>query len=270
MERSLNIATPFAATTDVVPPSVPPPGFAAIAIVMLRPLSVGTILPKLSNTCTVTAGLIACPTVVVVGCCPNPSLVAVPAVMLNATLSVVLALPVALSVLEPARLMLRLPNVAIPLASVDCVDVPLNVPVPADIDITTEALGTLWPNESFAWTVTAGVMVCPATVFVGCCTNATVFTAAALTVKALLSAESAPADAVSFFVPVRLMLRLLNVAIPVVPTPVGVVCVSVPLSVPDPLVSATAIDRLGTLLPNWSCALTDAVKSAPAATLAGG
>ena len=223
MDRSLNVATPFTVPTDVVPPSVAPPGFAAIAIVMLRPLSVGTRFPKLSCTCTVIAGLIVCPTVVVVGCCPNPSLFAAPAVIVKAALTAVLALLVALRFLGPTWLMLRLPNVAIPLASVECVNVPLSVPVPEDFDIVTETFGTSFPNWSLACTVTAGVMLCPATVSVGCCTNATVFTAAAVMVKATLSPDSAPADAVSFCVPVRLMLRVLNVAIPLVPTPVGVV-----------------------------------------------
>src|SRR3989442_9000145 len=189
MDRSLNLATPFTVPTDVVPPSVAPPGFAAIAIVMLRPLSVGTRFPKLSCTCTVIAGLIVCPTVVVVGCCPNPSLFAAPAVIVKAALTAVLALLVAVRFLGPTWLMLRLPNVPIPLASVDCVNVPLSVPVPEDFDIVTETFGTSFPNWSLACTVTAGVMLCPATVSVGCCTNATVFTAAAVMVKATLSPE---------------------------------------------------------------------------------
>src|SRR5438093_317811 len=160
MDRSLNVATPFTVPTDVVPPSVAPPGFAAIAIVMLRPLSVGTRFPKLSCTCTVIAGLIVCPTVVVVGGCPNPSLFAAPAVIVKAALTAVFALLVAVRFLGPTWLMLRLPNVPIPLASVDCVNVPLNVPDPVVSATVIDRLGTLLPNWSCA--LTAAVKVTPA------------------------------------------------------------------------------------------------------------
>src|SRR5438094_10618161 len=110
--------------------------------------------------------------------------------------------------------MLRSLNVASLLPFVDCVVVPLGVPVPVVNVIVTDALGTLLPNASFACTVTAGEMLTPATVFVGCCANVSVLTAAALMVNALLTTEATPQDGGGCFEPTRLMLRLPNVAIP--------------------------------------------------------
>src|SRR2546425_13350745 len=63
---------------------------------------------------------------------------------------------VALSCLEPTRLMLKSSNVATPLVFVDRVVVPLSVPALAVPNvITTDALGTLWPSESVACTITS-------------------------------------------------------------------------------------------------------------------
>src|SRR5207244_6416935 len=205
---------------------------------------------------TVTAGVIDAPTGVCVGCCTNPSAVPAPGVMRKAVL-VTERLPLAaLTDFEPTRLMLRLPKVASPPASVSWVVVPLSVPVLPPVNvIVTDALGTLLPNASFACTVTAGEMLTPATVFVGCCTNVSVFTAAAVMLNALLTTDVRPAlEAVRFFEPVRLMLRPLNVASPLP----FVDCVGVPLSVPLPVDNAIATDtpELDTLLPNAPCSWT--------------
>src|SRR5439155_1175323 len=163
---------------------------------------------------------------------------------------------VAFSDFEPTRLMLRLPNVVMPFASVDWVVVPLSVPVAPPVNvIVTDALGTALPTASFACTVTAGKMLTPATVSVGCCTNVSVLTAAAVMLNALLTADARPPlEAVRFFEPVRLMLRSLNVASPLP----FVDCVVVPLSVPLPVDNAIATDtpELETLLPNESCSWT--------------
>src|SRR5207249_12107177 len=107
--------------------------------------------------------------------------------MLNATLSVVFALLVALSVFDPTTLMLRLSNVALPFASVVRDVVPFNGPAPLSRVIVTVAPDTLLPNESCARTVTAGVMLTPAAVSVGGCTNVTAFTAPAVMLNGLLT-----------------------------------------------------------------------------------
>ena len=74
---------PLTAATVGVPPSVPPPGLVPMATVTLD-VSVVTTLPRLSSTFTVTAGLMVAPAVVLLGCTPKTSCVAVPAVMLKA------------------------------------------------------------------------------------------------------------------------------------------------------------------------------------------
>src|SRR5436190_23588230 len=82
MLRVENVATPLAAATVVVPARAPPPGFVPIAAVTL-PLNPVAVLPCASWTVTCTAGVIAAPAVVLVGCTVNPSCLAGPVVMLN-------------------------------------------------------------------------------------------------------------------------------------------------------------------------------------------
>src|SRR2546422_334020 len=88
--------TPATAAWVSVPASVPLLGFVPIATVMF-PVNPVAVLPPASWAVTSTAGVIAAPAVVVLGCTENTSCVAVPAVMLNAVL-VVLPAPVAVSV----------------------------------------------------------------------------------------------------------------------------------------------------------------------------
>src|SRR5437899_10572890 len=83
MLRVVNVATPFTAATLVVPASVPPPGLAPIATVMF-PVNPEAVLPCTSWAVTCTAGLIAAPAAVLLGCPVNTSCGALPAVMLNA------------------------------------------------------------------------------------------------------------------------------------------------------------------------------------------
>ena len=67
MVRLLKVATPLRALTIVVPPSVPPPGLVPMASVIEGVLVV-TVLPKLSWTAMVTAGLMGAPATVALGC----------------------------------------------------------------------------------------------------------------------------------------------------------------------------------------------------------
>src|SRR5438132_1599623 len=90
------VATPATAGRVSVPASVPRLGFVLIATVMLPVIPVA-VLPFPSWAVTSTAGVIAAPAVVVLGCTLNTNCVAEPAVMLNAAL-VVLPAPVAVRV----------------------------------------------------------------------------------------------------------------------------------------------------------------------------
>src|SRR5512140_1279100 len=83
MNRFEKMAAPPAAATVVVPPSVPPHGLLPIANVMLA-VELVTVFPNASCTVTCTAGLIATPAVVLVGCTVKASLVAAAGLMLNA------------------------------------------------------------------------------------------------------------------------------------------------------------------------------------------
>src|ERR1035437_1747088 len=96
MERLLNVAPPAAALRDKVPASVPPPGLAPIATVMLVPLDV-IVLPPASWTVTVGWLVQAVPLVPPPGCAVKASLFAGPTVMLNVPL-VASVRPVAVAV----------------------------------------------------------------------------------------------------------------------------------------------------------------------------
>src|SRR6267142_2216815 len=88
-----NEATPATAATVFEPVSVPPLGLVPIATVTF-PVNPVAVLLLASSAVTCTAGVIAPPAVVLLGCTENTSWVAVPAVMLNVVL-VVLPAPVA-------------------------------------------------------------------------------------------------------------------------------------------------------------------------------
>src|SRR5437762_2481137 len=89
-------ASDLTAATVFVPDKVPVLGFVPIATVTF-PVNPVAVLPFPSWAVTSTAGVIAAPAVVVLGCTLNTSCVAVPAVILNAAL-VVLPAPVAVRV----------------------------------------------------------------------------------------------------------------------------------------------------------------------------
>src|SRR3989442_12997688 len=80
-----NVATPPTAAWLSVPASVPVLGFVPIATVMF-PVNPVAVLLLASRAVTCTAGVIAAPATVFVGCTENTSWVAVPAGMLNALL----------------------------------------------------------------------------------------------------------------------------------------------------------------------------------------
>src|SRR5512140_857192 len=83
MDRLENVATPADADTVVVPDSVPPPGLKPMATVMLA-VELVAVFPNASCTATCTAGMIAVPAVVLVGCIVKASREAPAGVMLNA------------------------------------------------------------------------------------------------------------------------------------------------------------------------------------------
>src|SRR5512144_1563627 len=85
MERLENVATPADAATVVVPDSVPPPGLAPMATVMLA-LDPVTVLPNASCTATRTAGESATPAVASVGWVMKASCAAAATEMLKAEL----------------------------------------------------------------------------------------------------------------------------------------------------------------------------------------
>lgn len=160
------------------------------------------------------------------------------------------------SVLLPERLTLRSPKVARPVELVERIVVPPRVPVPEEMERVTampEAV-TLLPRESRIWTVTAGERGDPATAFVGCWRNTSVFGGPGMMENSLLpAAVRLPLVARNVFVSVRLMLRLLNVAMPDV-----VLLESVPLRIPVPVMRATVTDVpvVVSLLPKASCSAT--------------
>src|SRR5687767_16023207 len=83
MERLENVATPADADTVVVPDSAPPPGLVPIATVTFA-VELVTVFPNASCTATCTAGLIAAPAVVLVGCTVKASRDAAAGLMLKA------------------------------------------------------------------------------------------------------------------------------------------------------------------------------------------
>src|SRR5437016_4643898 len=96
MLRLEKVATPLTAATVVVPARVPLAGLVPIASVMLV-VAVVTVLPWASWTATCTAGVIAAPAAVLLGCTVKASYAGAPAPMVNALLVAVVR-PVAVAV----------------------------------------------------------------------------------------------------------------------------------------------------------------------------
>src|SRR5437667_11072399 len=72
MDRLENVVSPVPAGTVMVPESVPPPGLAPMATVMLA-VELVTVLPNASCTATCTAGLITAPAAAFAGCTAKAS-----------------------------------------------------------------------------------------------------------------------------------------------------------------------------------------------------
>src|SRR6266516_4247626 len=113
-------------------------------------------------------------------------------------------------------------------------------------------------------------MAAPAAVAVGCCEKTNWLGAPARIVNASLSTEpNTELVAVSFFAPVKSMLRSSNAASPLV----SVVLVMVPLRAPAPLLRIMSIETpaAGALLPNesFNCTVTGGAMATPAVVLVG-
>src|SRR5205809_50639 len=177
-----------------VPASVPLPGFVPFACATFS-LSPVAVLLLASSAVTCTAGVIAAPADVVLGCTENTSCVAVPAVILNAVL-VVLPAPVdRKSVAERALSIDRLGNVATP-ALAATVAVPASVPlrgfVPiASVTFPVNPVAVLLLASS-AVTCTAGVIAAPADVVLGCTENTSCVAVPAVILNAVLVVLPAP------------------------------------------------------------------------------
>src|SRR5207253_1713297 len=171
IESPENVATPLTAATVAVPDSVPPPGFVPIATVTF-PVNPVAVFPCPSWAVTWTAGVIAAPAVVLLGCPVNTSCVALHAVMLIAVDVGSVRPPLdAPSVYPVPALLIESPeNVATPLTAAT-VAVPDSVPPPGLAPIATVMLPVnpvaVLPCASWAVTCTAGVISEPAVVVVG-------------------------------------------------------------------------------------------------------
>src|SRR5439155_630914 len=195
MLRPEKAAPPATAATVLVPDKVPVPGFVPIATVTF-PVNPVAVLPLPSWAVTSTAGVIAAPAVVVLGCTLNTNCVAVPAVMLNAAL-VALPAPAAVKIgRAPGREMVSPEEVAAP-ATADTVLVPDKVPLPgfvpvASVSVPVNPVAVL-PFPSWAVIWTAGVIAAPAVVVLGCTLNTNCAAEPAVMLNAALVALPAPA-----------------------------------------------------------------------------
>src|SRR5205814_1448674 len=159
--------------TVVEPRNLPDARLVPIATVTF-PVNPVAVLLLASSAVTCTAGVIVAPADVVLGCTENTSCVAVPAVMLNAVL-VALPAPVAVSVYPIPTLSIDSPaNVATP-PDAACVAVPDKAPPDGLVPMASVTLPVnpvaVFPFASCAVTSTAGAMLAPATVLVGCTVN---------------------------------------------------------------------------------------------------
>src|SRR5262245_58775216 len=149
--------------------------------------------------------------------------------------------------------------------------VPTREPAPLDASVTgSVAVLTRLPNASRTLTDSAGLNDAPATMFPGCCSNASVAAAPTVTSKLeLATGTSDPLLAVSCL-PIP---ALPIVSVPNVATPATALTVVVPTSDPVPVVTARLTGSVAsvTRLPNTSRTLTASagVNGAPAAMFAG-
>src|SRR6266550_2179991 len=191
-----NVATPATAAAVLVPVSVPLLGFVPIATVMF-PVNPVAVLLLASSAVTCTAGVIAAPPFVVLGSTENTNCVAVPAVILNAVLVPVTGPgALAVSVYPVPTLSIDRPvNVATPPAAA-WVAVPDKAPPDGLVPMASVTLlvnpVAVFPFASWAVTSTAGAMLPPATVLVGCTVNTSVAAVPAVILNAVLVPVTGP------------------------------------------------------------------------------
>src|SRR5438034_602391 len=190
------VATPVTAAWVSVPASVPLLGFVPIATVIF-PVNPVAAFPFPSWPLSLPAALPASPAIVVLGCTLNTNCVAVPAVMLNAVLVPVTGPgALAVSVYPVPTLSIDRPvNVATP-PDAAWVAVPDKAPPDGLVPIASVTLPvnpvTVFPFASWAVTSTAGAMLAPATVLVGCTVNTSVAAVPAVILNAVLVPVTGP------------------------------------------------------------------------------
>src|SRR2546427_633254 len=158
-----NVASAFTAFTGALPVNVPPAGLLSMAIAT-APVKLVTVFPDASRAVTVTAGVIATPTCVVVGCTPNPRCVAGgggAAVMFTALLVAWVSVrEVALIFYQFSALSLLRLAIPAPRSSAFTGALPVNVPPAGLLSMAIATapvkLVTVFPDASRAVTVTAG------------------------------------------------------------------------------------------------------------------
>src|SRR2546425_3423549 len=190
-----NVATPATAATGPPPDSVPPPALVPMASVTL-PVNPVAVLPFASRAVTSTAGAMLAPATVLVGCTVNTSVPALPAVMLKPELIPVRLPLLAVRVYPVPVLSIDSPgNVATP-PDAAWVAVPDKTPPDGLVPMASVTLPVkpvaVFPFASRAVTSTAGVMLPPATVLVGCTVNTRVAALPAVTLNAVLVPVAGP------------------------------------------------------------------------------
>src|SRR5256885_466282 len=188
------VATPLTAAWVSVPASDPLLGFVPIATVTF-PVNPVAVFPLASWAVTSTAGVIAAPAVVVLGCTLNTNCVAVPAVILNAALVVLPALVGGRLRPAPFPSTPLLGSVATPLTAA-WVRVPARAPLPGFVPIATVIFPVnpvaVLPLPSWAVTSTAGVIAAPAVEVLGCTENTNWVAVPAVMLNAALVVLPAP------------------------------------------------------------------------------
>src|SRR6266700_1875643 len=265
------VATPATAATVLVPDKVPVLGFVPIATVMF-PVNPVAVLPFPSWAVTWTAGVIAAPAVVALGCTLNTSWVTDPALTTIVAVCVIATvLIVAETVFDPATVELRVP-VATPPASVTPEGSVSVLPEPVAARTTVAPVIGL-PKGSLAVTV---IVDAAPPAMIGDVATTVDWLADTVPVPAMVNAgdvpPSVPLAAVSVYpVPALSMLKVENVATP--PTAAtGPPPVSVPPPGFVPIARVTFPVNVVAVCPSASCAVTftAGVIAAPAVVLLGG
>src|SRR6266568_1417992 len=186
---------------------------------------------------------------------------------------VLIAPMLAVRFLAPARLMVRSLNVAIPLASVARVVVPLRLPLPLLRLMLAATPETSLPKLSRASTVTAGLMATPAMASPGDCTKLRLAAAAGLTAmlleRALLPGKPGLVKSIVMLV-ATLCARLVKVTTPLAAVTLVAPCKS-PLPAARVAVTTVLLSLLRKLPKASSIRMTGCwAKASPAVAVADG